>query len=241
MGLTIYYSGKTKDLDKIRKIVEYVAFTAKNLGWEVIPIEEEGYVRDVIIRDEKGNVVSTSKYFVDKKTYERMKYAGGRPSKRIGVIVNPPYKVESFSVLFFRDNDEWIWQDSTKTQVWTEKDLPNLVAHQIIANMLTTIKKTWLPDLEITDEGEYYVPLCKEDRIKYAEKRKLPPEYREQFINMEPFNFERLIENQLRYSRIIGALASALAEALPPGFGIETQTFKLEKEKKNNDTLNTKK
>jgi len=241
MGVTIHYEGRTKDFDKVKKIVEYVTFTAKNLGWEVIPIEEEGYVVYEPIVNVWGKRVG---YFID--FYPKDKDVWGeikKPSKRIGVIVRlpPPYYTENFKVTFYKDEDEWVWKGFTKTQVFSEKELPNLTAHQILVSMLLTIKKTWLPDLDIVDEGDYYVPLCKEERIKIAEKEISSPEYREKFINMEPFNFERLVENHIGTLRYINALVSALAESLPPGFGIETPGFKLKKEKKDEKSKNSEK
>jgi hypothetical protein len=231
MGITIHYKGRTKDLDKVKKVVEYATFTAKNLNWQVIPIEQDGYVVEEIIKDKEGNVIYRFKTFYDKETYEKVGFKKGVPSKRIGVIINPPFRVESFIVAFYKDGDDWVLHDSTKTQVWSEKDLGNITAHEIIANMLTTIKQTWLPDLEIIDEGEYYVPLTKEERKKFAEEH-ITEEYRERYINLEPFNFERLIENQLGSARMISALASALAETLPEGWGVETPSWGIKKEKK---------
>jgi hypothetical protein len=230
MGIAIRYKGKTKDLDKVKKVVEYATFTAKNLNWQVIPIEQDGYVVEEKFKDEKGNVIYRFKTFYDKETYKEKGFKKGTPSKRIGVIINPPFRIK-FIVAFYKDGDDWVIDDSTRTQVWSEKDLGNLTAHEIIANMLTTIKQTWMPDLEIIDEGEYYVPLTKEERKKFAEEY-ITEEYRDKYINLEPFNFERLVQNQLGSARIISALASALAESLPEGWGVETPTWGIKKEKK---------
>ena len=231
MGVSINYEGRTKDLDKVKKVVEYATFTAKNLGWRVIPVEQDGYVVEEIIKDDKGNVVCRFKMFYEKEKYEKMGLKNGVPSKRIGVIIKSPFEVDEFNVSFYKDGDDWVLQDSIKTQVRSEKDLGNLTAHEIIANMLTTIKQTWLPDLEIFDEGEYYVPLTKEERKKFAEEH-IAEEYRERYINLEPFNFERLAEIQLASAKALSSLASALAESLPEGWGVETPSWGIKKEKK---------
>jgi len=233
MGIAIRYEGETSDINKIKEIIQYAVFTAKSLGWEAVPIEEEGYVVEEKLTIPEENKVIKFKLFYSKELYKKLMLKNGKESYRFGVIINPrePFKTESLEITFFRDGDKWVIKGFTKTQVFDESFMPNLVAHQIIITMLLTIKYTWLKDMEIVDEGEYYVPLKEEEKEKIA-KEHIAEEYRERFMKLEPFDFKRLVENQLMLGKIINMFASAIADL---GFNVETPSFKIFKENMGGD------
>jgi hypothetical protein len=162
MGVTIHWKGSTKDKDIALKVIGYVSFMASTLNWKVVPYSEEGIVQVEKIVNESGEVVYIFPYFYGNEMIREMEMRGekvkGTKSYIFGVIIDPPPPIhtESIAITFYKYKGRYEMRDFCKTQVFHNEETGNLVVHQILILMLMTIKNTWIPNLEIFDEGEFY-------------------------------------------------------------------------------------
>lgn len=221
MGITIHYDGATKNLGDIGNILGYVTFFAKSLKWEIEPFKEKGIARIEKVFDwDTGKVSFQWLSFVPDKYLKRdgvkvtkdyLKKVDGEKSERFGVVVNPsdPFVTESFVISFYKYKGEYHLKDFCKTQVFSEKERPNLIVHQILIGVLLAIKNTWLSNLDISDEGDYFVPFTRKEREVYA-KKSISEDYQKAFIEKEPFNFEELVKSQVGNFNLINTVGKVL-------------------------------
>jgi len=162
MGVTIHWKGSTKDKDIALKVIDYVSFMASTLNWKVVPYSEEGIVQVEKIVNESGEVVYIFPYFYGNEMIREMEMRGekvkGTKSNIFGVIIDPPppMHTESIAITFYMYKGRYEMRAFCKTQVFHNDEIGNLVVHQILILMIMTIKNTWIPNLEIFDEGEFY-------------------------------------------------------------------------------------
>ena len=162
MGVTIHWKGSTKNEDVALKVIDYVSLMASTLNWKVVPYSEEGIVQVEKIVNESGKIEYVFPYFYGNEMIKKMEERGekvkGVKSYIFGVIINPPppMNTESIEITFYKYRGRYEMRDFCKTQVFHNNEIGNLVVHQILILMLMTIKNTWIPNLEIFDEGEFY-------------------------------------------------------------------------------------
>ncbi len=178
MEVTIHWEGSVKDKETVDKIISYAKFFADSLGWKTeyvkypsVTFKEYGfnsanmekpaytfianYDKEAYKKSHSGNYYSNPKYPEEAEQGETE-----------GIIINPakPFNTESIDLKFYPYKGEYRMNSFCKTQVFSDEELPNLIAHQIIISLLETIKSTWMPNLKIYDEGDFYK--SKEDQSK---------------------------------------------------------------------------
>jgi len=216
MGITIHWDGSVKDKDTTLKIISYARLFAESLKWENTLINEKGIVMDTIIKTNKENY--TFKTYIEKEQSLKMnidpKYKYN--TYRYGVMINPsePINIETIHIVFYEYYGEYIFKDFCKTQVFSEKETSNLIAHQLLISMLETIKSTWMPNLNILDESDYYVPTEPNELEKWLND--FYPEYRDAKKKLKPYNFEVMLESHTELKNMINNLnmSKALTDLL---------------------------
>ena len=142
MGLTIHYSGSIDRVEKVEPFVEELSDIADSMGWmaQAINMEEPD------------------------------------PSFR-GVIVNPSGDCEPLRFLFDRKGRMRNMMDLIDEQVEpgpysffnaTKTQFAEIKTHVWIIGLLRYLKKRYMSDLKVTDEGEYWET---EDLQKLHEKK----------------------------------------------------------------------
>jgi len=226
MGITIHYNGKTKDYETAKKVIEYAKLFAKALDIPYVEVDEKvGIVKEIVKMDKEYE-------FYNPYTYDIIKRWNLKPiedSRRFGIIIKlfPKFKTEDLAITFYKFRDEYILNDFCKTQAFNPNEINNLIAHQLIILLLLTIKHTWIKDLEIIDEGDFYLPIDTEERKKFAEGH-INEEFRDEFMKREPFNFETLAKNHFGLAQFINLIASALAEN---GLNVKTPNWEIKRDK----------
>ena len=152
MGITIRWKGYTESKETAKQVIQYATFFAESLGWNVRGFTEKGYAT------QEEDIEFLTFYTKEQVRELNIKTKDMEESTNIGIVINPPkpFETESIVISFFNYKNKFWIKNFCKTQVFGEEELPNLVAHQIIINLLKTIKETWIPNLEIYDEGEFY-------------------------------------------------------------------------------------
>ncbi len=89
-----------------------------------------------------------------------------------------------------------------------------------------TIKYTWIKDMEIIDEGDFYIPLNEEEKKIFIEKH-INEDFREEYLKKEPFNFETLAKNHFGLAKVINIIASEFAKN---GLNVKTPNWEIEKD-----------
>jgi hypothetical protein len=137
MGITVHWEGSVKDKETADKIISYAKFFADSLGWpnKYRKFPSIAYAYDTGLKDRDGTpILSVFNQEIDPKD---------------------PMHTESICISFYPWKGEYKMKDFCKTQVFSDKQMPNLIAHQLLISMLQTIKNTWMPNLEIYDEGKF--------------------------------------------------------------------------------------
>jgi len=214
MGITIHWEGKTNSLRVAKEVVEFVKGFAQALRLEWREYEDVGVVAEIVVRNTTGEIDFKSLMFCPNSEIDRYTRIV-EESECFGVIADfpEPVNIETFDFTFFRLGNEWITQGCCKTQVFSEEELPNLYAHIMLIAILLTIKSTWMPDLEVDDEGDFYIPLDKKEREEYAINN-LPEDFRDRYLKLKPFNFKELARNHGYLSMLIQLTAEAIRESL---------------------------
>ncbi|MEM3858778.1 MAG: hypothetical protein QW478_05155 [Candidatus Micrarchaeaceae archaeon] len=226
MGITISWEGETDSRETADKIISYAKFFADSLGW---PNE---YVKYKSIASDFSGFVYNEPFDEDKA--KKIKdYLNSHPTANYhaeegeteGIIITPPkpFKTESIAILFYPWRGKLRMADFCKTQVFEDENISNLIAHQLIINMLLTIKNTWMPNLEISDEGDYYLPITEKEKEAYI-KDHISGEYQEEYRNLKPFNFEKLTEAHGGNLRLINYTADLFKKAIGNNEGLSIET-----------------
>ena len=72
--------------------------------------------------------------------------------------------------------------------------MSNAIAHIVIISLLMTIKYTWIPDMEIVDEGEFYPYNLNKDKLHGG------------------FNYKTLLDNNGYLMDIINKIVDVLTK-----------------------------
>lgn len=149
MGITIHYLGKLNNTKQIYKFKDELTDIAKSMNWEWN------------VLDEDWNKPNTAKLTHHKN---RAEITGHLPLKGISFIPHP----DSESVSFYFDkkgklqtlmgmvlaNEEKIVRDHAWISVKTQFAPPEV--HITIVKLLKYIKKKYISNLKVRDEGEYW-------------------------------------------------------------------------------------
>ncbi|MEM0148422.1 MAG: hypothetical protein QXN16_00540 [Candidatus Micrarchaeaceae archaeon] len=189
MGITIHWKGETDSRETADNVISYVKFFADSLGW---PNE---YIKYKSIADDYFGFIYNDSIDSDRakkiKALNNINKEEGE-TEGIRITLPKPFNTEIVDILFYPWHGKLRMDGFCKTQVYNDEELPNLIAHQLITSMLLTIKNTWMPDLDIYDEGEYYLPITQKERAAYI--KDIPKEEQKYYKDLLPFNFKRLIE-----------------------------------------------
>ncbi len=142
MGLSIHYSGTIHRIDAVPQFVEELTDIARSMGWDAQPInmdEAAPHFRGVIVNP-KGDCEPLS-FIFDRQ---------GRLRALMDLITD---QIEPTECSFFT---------ATKTQ------FGEIETHIWIIGLLRYLKKRYLKDLEVKDEGEYWET---EDLEQLGEKK----------------------------------------------------------------------
>ncbi len=142
MGLSIHYQGSIDRFEDIPKLVDELEDIAKSMQWEAHRINDDEANPDFL-----------------------------------GIIVNPEGNCESQCFLFDRDGHLRCLADLITDQIEatkysyyiaTKTQFTTVETHIWIIGLLRYLKKHYLRDLEVTDEGEYWET---ENRDTLTEKK----------------------------------------------------------------------
>ncbi|QTA85008.1 hypothetical protein [Desulfonema magnum] len=149
MGLSLHYRGKLADIQDVKAVCKTLTDIASKMNWRWVSLDED------------WTKLADAKLKVTEKGAEIM---GHLPLKGVSLTVDP----KSESVSFFFDSegnlcdplnlimiteghlepeDAWI---SVKTQFSSPE------THIRIIGLLQYLKKHYIPDLQVFDEGEYW-------------------------------------------------------------------------------------
>jgi hypothetical protein len=149
MGLSLHYRGQLPDIGQVETLTKQLIEISTQMNWEWMPLDED------------WSKPATAKVTVTDRGAE---IDGHLPLKGVGITVDP--KSESLSFYFdpqgnLRDplslimileghiapEDAWV---SVKTQFSSPE------THIMIVGLLKYLKKHYIPELEVFDEGEYW-------------------------------------------------------------------------------------
>jgi len=137
----------------------------------------------------------------------------GKSTEKFGISIHPkkPFITESIEIAFYKYKGKYHINNFCKTQMFGMEECPNLVAHQLIISLLLTIKHTWIRDLEIIDEADYYLPINKKERVEYVREH-IKEEYQEQYLQKDSFDFMTLTESHGANLSVINKFCKVLTE-----------------------------
>lgn len=227
MGITIHWEGSVKDKETIGKILSYAKFFADSLGWEAKYVKYPSVAYKWVIKDTKGNVTYSGISNDERKEGNHLPVDGSdtEAGETEGIIINPakPFHTESIGLEFYPYKGEYKINSFCKTQVFSDDYLPNLIAHQLIISLLETIKSTWVPNLKIYDEGDFYK--SKEDQskksleknIKYWKEHDYPQADIDKWVKeakeWQPYNYNTLAKAHGANLRVIHDIGAQLQKA----------------------------
>lgn len=176
MGLSIHYSGKIHQIEDIPQFVEELTDIAQSMGWEAQPIN-----MDEAAPNFRGVILSP------KGDCEPLCFIFDRERRLRALMDLLTEQVEPTKYSFFT---------ATKTQ------FAEIETHVWIIGLLRYLKKRYLHDLEVKDEGDYW----------------------------ETEDLERLREKKRFLQGMIDQLAGALqdAEPLPEGATLDDIVARIE-------------
>ncbi len=229
MGITIHYSGKAKDYETAKKVIEYAKLFAKALDIRYTEVNEKvGIVKEIVKLKDK-----TYEFYnaYDLEYIKKFNLNVEEYTRKFGIVIkfSDKFKTEDLAITFYKFRNEFILNDFCKTQAFNPNDIKNLIAHQLIILLLLTIKCSWIKDMEIVDEGDFYIPLSEEEKKIFIEKH-ISEDFRDEYLKKEAFNFETLAKNHFGLAKVINIIASALAEN-----GLNVKTPNWEKVNKGGD------
>lgn len=219
MGVTIHYKTDIDNLDTAIETVEFVRLYAAALHIPHKIYHEDGRVRVERMMDfETGDQMDELLMFYTEEQAVNWDM-DGEISKKFGVMLNfsKPVQIETFDFGWFKYQDSWHLRGFCKTQVFDSREMSNFYAHITIIGILMTIKQTWISNLHISDEGDYYLPLDKGKRDRWIDEH-VRDGYKERYRAMEVFDFKNLVE---AHGENLDLIKLTLADLKDKGFKVE--------------------
>ncbi len=159
MGITIYFQGKLKDTQLINSLRDELIDISEAMNWECQSLDED------------WSKPSTAKLIVNK---ERFEIVGHLPLKGVQIKLHPD--CEPLSIYFDAEgylntpmsmiliNEGKIKPEDSFSSVKTQFAPTDI--HISIINLLKYLKKRYVPNLKVIDEGEYWESGDKEKLIE---------------------------------------------------------------------------
>ena len=231
MGITIHWDGSVKDKETVDKILSYAKFFADSLGWDAEYVKYPSVAYKWVVKDTNGKNVERGIINDERKEGNHLPVAASDPEagETEGIIINPskPFHTESIALEFYPYKGEYKVHSFCKTQVFSDKELPNLIAHQLIISLLETIKSTWMPNLKISDEGDFYkskedlskrtleknVKYWKENNYSQATIDKWVKEWVKEAKEWHPYDYNTLAKAHGANLRVINSIGAQLQKA----------------------------
>lgn len=149
MGVCINYSGKLKSVKKIYQFIEEIEDIAKIMDWKYTILDED-WTKECDVK------------FVNDPVTKELEIVGNAYLK--GIIITPP-NCESMQFLFdnkgnLTDFVQIAMQNSFKKhkppKQWTKTQFAGAEIHITLIKLLKYLKKTYIPNLSVYDEGGYW-------------------------------------------------------------------------------------
>jgi len=149
MGITIHYRGKIDDIEKISKLVEDLEDFAIELGWESQRIDEDWSKPNTAAVSIEGDLA---------------RITGHAPLK--GIILSPHKYCEPLAFTFNPDGYLIGFMGMTliaegkstpeESVMGTKTQFAPIEVHITIIKLSQYIKKRYIPNLEVVDDGGYW-------------------------------------------------------------------------------------
>jgi hypothetical protein len=196
MGITIHYRGALRDPHQLPELIDTAKLFCDAHGWKFVDVDDRviGKAdRYTFVKQKNddlpgtdGTDVFTETTIVPVDDHIR------------GIIINPPGKCEPVWLTFNEAGQmQFYWGLDTPGRYWeqtyfsTKTQYASLDTHVAVCELLRIVKTRFMPELKVTDEGEYF----------------------------ETEDFARLKENMEHLAALMDAFGKALkgeTEDLPP-------------------------
>jgi len=206
MGITIHFNAQIEKKNKsiIPKILKFVEELAIKFNYEYQifkgVLEKQSYEHR-----EKND----SFYFREDENLDFKENNSKKKTEQNGVIIHNKekdiYFSESFEVSFYLNpfTNKYEWWGFCKTQIFNkEETIPNLKFHIFIIKVLEQIKLRFLPNLYISDEGDFFfTEQNRQENINYykeqiekGERKEVYLKYIDEWENKKPYDIKTLVE-----------------------------------------------
>ncbi len=226
MGISIKYKAKIEEKDKakITEIINFVERETKKQSLESYRYVDKGRYELMRLYDTDHKLTHTWWHFNSNDKSDKPDTKESYKTEQVGIFVNYPTS-ESFGVSFTYNKIDktYDWDDSTKTQVFNDKEIGNIGFHVWIINVLLGIKEKFDIDLEIKDEGDYYfTEKQRQEHIDYLSNRykkhscyskDVDMKYVERWRKMKPFDIKNLVVAMGETLAVIENLGGLLQKA----------------------------
>lgn len=150
MGVTIHYRGKINDIKLVDQLTAEIKDIAETMGWSYFCLDEDW--------EKKQNTQLTS-------SHKGQMHISGHAGLK-GISFSPHEKCESVWLMF--DAEGYLSSpinvaladtySNPNMQYWlnTKTQFAGAEAHIVICKLFRYIKKCYIYNLEVTDEGEYW-------------------------------------------------------------------------------------
>ncbi|MFC1479175.1 hypothetical protein ACFL6F_01130 [Planctomycetota bacterium] len=126
MGVTLHFQGKVESVDNRKSLISELEDICKDMKWDYNLLDEDDNVEGIVISVDKG-------------------------CDPLPFLFDKTGKLCSVSTLVaFEEDADYKYYVSVKTQFTT------LDAHIAIIKLLKYIKRKYINDLNVTDEGKYW-------------------------------------------------------------------------------------
>lgn len=153
--MNIYWRGDI-DEENAWEVLRFVEGFARSLGFPYLKYYDRGYSIKVSYvtedREERSSV------YVKDSDLTYIDCDSDKPvrSERRGVYIQIPLRADFDIYVFRTDKGRWILEGMCKMGFASEDEPDAIYAHIIAVALLKTIQDTWIPSLEIVDEGGVY-------------------------------------------------------------------------------------
>ena len=161
MGITIHYKGKLNNPDLLNTFCDEIKDIAKDMNWSFNTFDNDLNKPSSSYLDKNGNI------------------KGHIPIKGLNVTIHP--KAESLSFLFDKNGNlrnllvmtYKNWNESEVSNIFIKTQFVPIETHITIIKLLEYIKKKYISNLEVIDEGNYWETRDKnilEEKLSFLNK-----------------------------------------------------------------------